>query len=96
MFIYHGKKKLVCIIIFNIPVDYETEDGERIFEDGEGGATIYNLTREYEITKNGLRRWKKDGGRVRAYYYPAGKVLDQGYVDDSEAESAVVFSKNIR
>ena len=39
---------------------------------------------------------KKDGGRVRAYYYPAGKVLDQGYVDDSEAESAVVFSKNIR
>ena len=40
-----------------IPVDYETEDGERIFEDGEGGATIYNLTREYEITKNGLRRW---------------------------------------
>ena len=79
-----------------IPVDYETEDGERIFEDGEGGATIYNLTREYEITKNGLRRWKKEGGRVRAYYYPAGKVLDQGYVDDSEAESAVVFSKNIR
>ena len=73
-----------------------TTDGERIFEDGEGGATIYNLTREYEITKNGLRRWKKDGGRVRAYYYPAGKVLDQGYVDDSEAESAVVFSKNIR
>lgn len=33
---------------------------------------------------------------VRAYYYPAGKILDQGYVDDSEAESAVVFSKNIR
>ena len=24
------------------------------------------------------------------------QVLDQGYVDDSEAESAVVFSKNIR
>ena len=29
-------------------------------------------------------------------FHPAGKVLDQGYVDDSEAESAVVFSKNIR
>ena len=25
--------------------------------------TIYNLTKEYEITKQGLRRWKKKNGR---------------------------------
>ena len=32
--------------------------------------TIYNLTKEYEITKQGLRRWKKEGGIIRAYYMP--------------------------
>lgn len=29
--------------------------------------TVYHLTKEYEITKQGLRRWKKENGRVNAF-----------------------------
>ena len=55
-------------------------------------ATVYNLTKEYEITKQGLRRWKKENGRVNAFYYPAGNTLGQGaYVDDFEEDAALGF-----
>ena len=54
--------------------------------------TVNHLTKEYEITKQGLRRWKKENGRVNAFYYPAGNTLGQGaYVDDFEEDAALVF-----
>ena len=54
--------------------------------------TVYHLTKEYEITKQGLRRWKKENGRVNAFYYPAENTLGQGaYVDDFEEDAALVF-----
>lgn len=55
-------------------------------------ATVYNLTKEYEITKQGVRRWKKDTGKVKAYYFPAGMTLGQNaYVDNYEEDAALVF-----
>lgn len=45
-------------------------------------TTIYTLTKEYEITKQGFRRWKPDGGKVKVYYYPYGEALDYAMVDD--------------
>lgn len=58
-----------------IPVDGDIDmEGET--------TTIYTLTKEYEITKQGLRRWKADGGKVKVYYYPHGKVLDYACIDD--------------
>lgn len=54
-------------------------------------ATIYNLTKEYEITKQGLRRWKKENGRIKVCYYPQGKVLKSAYVDNYESDAAIVF-----
>ena len=54
--------------------------------------TIYNLTKEYEITKQGLRRWKKKNGRIKAYYCPQGMTLRKGaYVDNIEEDAAIVF-----
>ncbi len=44
-------------------------------------ATIYTLTKEYEITKQGLRRWKADGGKVKAYYFPKGQSVGNVLVD---------------
>lgn len=44
-------------------------------------VTIYTLTKEYEITKQGLRRWKADGGKVRAYYFPHGVEIEDVTVD---------------
>ncbi len=46
-------------------------------------ATVYTLNKEYEITKQGLRRWKseKEGGRVKVYYCPPNKCLERAYVD---------------
>ena len=68
-----------------IPVSYGIELGDR-------RATIYNLTKEYEITKQGLRRWKKENGRVKAYYCSGGVVIDEGaYVDDFEKDAALIF-----
>lgn len=57
-----------------IPVDSNIYIGNR-------STTIYTLTKEYEITKQGLRRWKADGGKVRAYYFPKGESLDDVLVD---------------
>lgn len=45
-------------------------------------TTVYTLTKEYEITKKGLRRWKTEGGKVRVYYYPRGRVLKYACVDN--------------
>lgn len=68
-----------------IPVNYGIELGDR-------RGTIYNLTKEYEITKQGLRRWKKENGRVKAYYCSGGVVIDEGaYVDDFEKDAALIF-----
>ena len=68
-----------------IPVSYGIELGDR-------RGTIYNLTKEYEITKQGLRRWKKENGRVKGYYCSGGVVIDEGaYVDDFEKDAALIF-----
>ena len=68
-----------------IPVSYGIELGDR-------RGTIYNLTKEYEITKQGLRRWKKENGRVKAYYCSGGVVIDEGaYGDDFEKDAALIF-----
>lgn len=58
---------------------------------GNSPCTIYNLTKEYEITKDGLRRWKKDGGRIKCYYMPAGRCLEMAYVDDYGDDAAIIF-----
>lgn len=74
-----------------IPVDWLENESE-MYEDVDWIGTFYNLTKEYEITKQGLRRWKKDGGRVRALYFPKGKTLENVYMDDySEKPSVVVL-----
>ena len=68
-----------------IPVNCGIELGNR-------HGTIYNLTKEYEITKQGLRRWKKENGRVKAYYCSGGVVIGEGaYVDDFEKDAALIF-----
>ena len=68
-----------------IPVNYGIDLGDK-------RGTIYNLTKEYEITKQGLRRWKKKNGRIKAYYCPQGMTLRKGaYVDNIEEDAAIVF-----
>lgn len=60
---------------------------------GECRTTIYSLTKEYEITKQGIRRWKKDGGKVRVRYFPAGETIANVYVDDfAKGESLVALA----
>lgn len=58
-----------------IPVDSGISIGNR-------SVTLYTLTKEYEITKQGLRRWKADGGKVRAYYFPRGETVENAFVDN--------------
>lgn len=58
-----------------IPVDGDIDIENRT-------TTVYTLTKEYEITKQGLRRWKPEGGKVKAYYYPHGEILEYACVDD--------------
>ncbi len=57
-----------------IPVNSDIDIGRK-------NVTLYTLTKEYEITKQGLRRWKTDGGKVRAYYFPQGEFLENVLVD---------------
>lgn len=76
-----------------VPVPEDEDEKEELI--GASFATIYTLTKEYEITKQKMRRWKHDGGRVRAYYLPAGSSLEEAYVDDFEGEEeqgAIVFA----
>ena len=81
----HQEDEVVIKRDMYIPVSYGSELGAR-------RGTIYNLTKEYEITKQGLRRWKKENGRVKAYYCSEGVVIDEGaYVDDFEKDAALIF-----
>lgn len=57
-----------------IPADSDIDIGGR-------STTIYTLTREYEITKEGIRRWKAEGGKVRAYYFPHEESVGNVFVD---------------
>lgn len=72
-----------------IPLDWIKNESD-MYEDTEWIGTFYNLTKEYEITKQGLRRWKRDGGRVRTLYFPKGKMLENVYMDDYSKGSSVV------
>ena len=69
-----------------IPVSYMGEEPVK--------ATVYTLNKEYEITKQGLRRWKseKEGGRVKVYYCPPHKCRERAYVDDTDDEDVVIFA----
>jgi len=58
-----------------IPVDSDIDIGEI-------RSTIFTLTKEYEITKQGMRRWKADSGRIKAYYFPQGVYVNNAMVDD--------------
>lgn len=57
----------------------ETDDDSGI---KQYGGTVYTLNKEYEITRKGLRRWKKEGGKVRAYYCPSGRLLENVLTDE--------------
>ena len=75
-----------------IPVESEWKNDEEKIKIRNRKMTIYNLTKEYEVTKQGLRRWKKENGRIKAYYCPKGMTLRKGaYVDDMENDAAIVF-----
>ena len=75
-----------------IPVENEWEKDEEKIKIKNPRMTIYNLTKEYEITKQGLRRWKKENGRVKAYYCSAKTSIGEGaYVDDFEKDAALIF-----
>lgn len=71
-----------------IPIpNKQEEDVNDDYIDIDGRTTtIYTLTKEYEITKQGLRRWKVNNGeakgKVRVYYYPHGGAVEYAYVDD--------------
>ena len=54
---------------------------ERLFDTGRMSGTLFTLTKEYEITKQGFRRWKKDGGKVRVYYFPQGELIKNVLTD---------------
>jgi CRISPR-associated protein Cas5t len=60
-----------------IPVNSNVDVGGKM-------ATIYTLTREYEpiSSKDKIRRWKTDGGKVKAYYFPKGYPLSDVLIDD--------------
>lgn len=50
---------------------------------GEVKSTIFTLNKEYEITNHGLRRWKKEGGKVKALYVSGKEIhADNALVDN--------------
>lgn len=57
-----------------IPVDSSIDIGNSSY-------TIYTLTKEYEITPQGLRRWKPEGGKVKAHYFPYGESVRSALAD---------------
>ncbi len=73
-----------------IPVETQTSEGEKIIENEN--STIFNLTKEYEITKQKIRRWKRENGRIKTYYIPRGTILTEAYVDNVERDAAIIFS----
>ena len=70
----HEAEDAVTAYDIYIPVDSDIDIGNR-------SATLYTLTKEYEITKQGLRRWKADGGKVRAFYFPHGEFIENVLID---------------
>ena len=54
-------------------------------------ATIYTLNKEYEITKKGVRRWKREGGKIKAFYCPAGTKFNHILTDDFKNENTPVM-----
>lgn len=46
-------------------------------------STVFILNKEYEITKQGLRRWKKEGGKVKVLYISGKDVsADNALIDN--------------
>lgn len=93
---YEDLLDIESVDIVNIHQEEEAEPKMDIyipvecFEEGDiKSATTYTLTKEYEIIK-GVRRWKKDGGKVKAYYFPKGETVFDAYVDDYEGKETVV------
>ena len=93
---YEDLLDIESVDIVNIHQEEEAEPKMDIyipvecFEEGDiKSATTYTLTKEYEIIK-GVRRWKKDGGKVMAFYFPKGETVFDAYVDDYEGGETVV------
>ena len=93
---YEDLLDIESVDIVNIHQEEEAEPKMDIyipvecFEEGDiKSATTYTLTKEYEIIK-GVRRWKKDGGKVKTYYFPKGETVFDAYVDDYEGGETVV------
>lgn len=78
------RKKEEAEAVMDIYLPLDSEIGGR-------ATTIYNLTKEYEITKTGMRRWKKEGGRIKVWYYPADTTIENVYVDDFEKQTVVAL-----
>lgn len=58
-----------------IPIESDIDTGNK-------ATTIYTLNKEYEINKQGLRRWKPEGGKIKSYYFPHGETLECALIDD--------------
>ena len=75
--------------------DDEKEEEEPLFPKicvGRGlAATSYTLNKEYEITKKGFRRWKREGGKIKAVYCPAGTAFNHILTDDFNDENTPVM-----
>lgn len=70
----HEEEEAIADHDIYIPVNSTLSIGRR-------SVTLYTLTKEYEITRQGLRRWKTDGGKVRVYYFPSGESVRNAIVD---------------
>lgn len=83
--------------VVNLQIEEEASSGMDIYipvnssiDTAGKTTTIYTLTKEYEITKQGFRRWKKDGGKIKVYYFPANTTAGSAYVDDFAGGSTIV------
>ncbi len=67
-----------------IPISNIVEDAKEDFEISMNkiDATVYILNKEFEVLKNGGRRWKKDGGKIKSIYCPVGNEIEHVLVDD--------------
>lgn len=64
---------------------------ERVIDLEGISGTEYLLNKEYEITKEGIRRWKQDGGRIRVKYVQAeNDYFENVLVDVSQTEKLMV------
>lgn len=60
----------------NIYIPFQSE-----LDIGRRTSTTYMLTKEYEITSQGYRRWKPDGGKIKVHYMPKDTSVVNAYVD---------------